>query len=203
MSPFFTKASDNNGVLAEEAREAVRTLLRYMGENPDRDGLLETPDRVCRAWVEMTEGYRVSPEKVLSTTFEGSSDEMVVLKDIEFTSCCEHHLLTFSGRAHVAYLPSQGRIVGLSKLARIVDVYAKRLQVQERMTEQIADAIKTNLNPHGVAVVIEGQHSCMCVRGVRKQGATMVTSSVHGIFRDNAATRAEFMSFISRRNELR
>jgi GTP cyclohydrolase I len=198
MSPFFVKAVDNNGVDAEDAREAVRTLLRYMGENPDRDGLTETPDRVCRAWVEMTEGYRMNPEKVLSTTFEGSSDEMVVLKDIEFTSCCEHHLLTFSGKAHVAYLPSQGRIVGLSKLARIVDVFAKRLQVQERMTQQIADSISRHLQPHGVAVVIEGQHSCMCVRGVRKQGASMVTSSLQGVFRDNASTRAEFMSLISR-----
>lgn len=198
MSPFFVKAVDNNGVDAEDAREAVRTLLRYMGENPDRDGLAETPDRVCRAWVEMTEGYRMNPEKVLSTTFEGSSDEMVVLKDIEFTSCCEHHLLTFSGKAHVAYLPSQGRIVGLSKLARIVDVFAKRLQVQERMTQQIADSISRHLQPHGVAVVIEGQHSCMCVRGVRKQGASMVTSSLQGVFRDNASTRAEFMSLISR-----
>jgi len=198
MSPFFVKAIDNHGVSADEAREAVRTLLRYMGEEPEREGLMETPDRVCRAWVEMTEGYRLTPEKVLATTFEGSSDEMVVLKDIEFTSCCEHHLLTFSGKAHVAYLPSNGRIVGLSKLARIVDVFAKRLQVQERMTQQIADAIKTHLNPHGVAVVIEGQHSCMCVRGVRKQGASMVTSSLQGVFRDNASTRAEFMSLISR-----
>jgi len=198
MSPFFVKAIDSHGVSADEAREAVRTLLRYMGEEPDREGLMETPDRVCRAWVEMTEGYRLNPEKVLSTTFEGSSDEMVVLKDIEFTSCCEHHLLTFSGRAHVAYLPSNGRIVGLSKLARIVDVFAKRLQVQERMTQQIADAIKTHLQPHGVAVVVEGQHSCMCVRGVRKQGASMVTSSLQGVFRDNASTRAEFMSLISR-----
>lgn len=200
MSPHFTRATDNNGVDAEQAREAVRTLLRYMGEDPDREGLQETPDRVCRAWVEMTEGYRMSAEKVLSTTFEGNSDEMIVLKDIEFTSCCEHHLLTFSGKAHVAYLPAHGRIVGLSKLARIVDVYAKRLQVQERMTQQIAEAIKAELNPAGVAVVVEGQHSCMCVRGVRKQGASMVTSSLQGVFRENFATRAEFMSLISRRD---
>lgn len=200
MSPFFVKATDNNGVSAEDARQAVQTLLRYMGEDPERDGLVETPDRVCRAWVEMTEGYRINPAKVLSTTFEGSSDEMVVLRDIEFSSCCEHHLLNFNGKAHVAYLPSNGRIVGLSKLARIVDVFAKRLQVQERMTQQIADAIKTHLEPHGVAVVIEGRHSCMCVRGVRKQGATMVTSSLHGVFRENASTRAEFMSLISRRD---
>ena len=123
---------------------------------------------------------------------------MVVLKDIEFVSCCEHHLLTFSGRAHVAYLPGQGRIVGLSKLARIVDVYAKRLQVQERMTQQIANAVLSVLKPAGVAVVIEGKHSCMCVRGVRKQGATMVTSSLHGVFRTDASTRAEFMSLINK-----
>lgn len=200
MSPFFTRATTNNGINAEDAREAVKTLLRYMGEDPDREGLMETPDRVCRAWVEMTEGYRMSPEKVLSTTFEGNSDEMIVLKDIEFTSCCEHHLLTFNGRAHVAYLPANGRIVGLSKLARIVDVFAKRLQVQERMTQQIAESIKKELNPAGVAVVVEGRHSCMCVRGVKKQGASMVTSSLHGVFRDNSATRAEFMSLISRRD---
>ena len=200
MSPFSEKAVSHNGIDANEAREAVRTLLRYMGEDPEREGLNETPDRVCRAWLEMTEGYRMNAEKVLSTTFEGTSDEMIVLKDIEFTSCCEHHLLTFAGKAHVAYLPSKGRIVGLSKLARIVDVYAKRLQVQERMTQQIADAVKTRLNPAGVAVVIEGQHSCMCVRGVRKQGAHMVTSSLHGVFRDNASTRAEFMSLITRRD---
>ena len=198
MSPYFVRATDSNGVDAEMAREAVRTLLRYMGENPEREGLLETPDRVARAWVEMTEGYRMSPEQVLSTTFEGDSDEMVVLKDIEFVSCCEHHLLTFSGRAHVAYLPGQGRIVGLSKLARIVDVYAKRLQVQERMTQQIANAVLSVLKPAGVAVVIEGKHSCMCVRGVRKQGATMVTSSLHGVFRTDASTRAEFMSLINK-----
>ena len=198
MGPYFVRATDSNGVDAEMAREAVRTLLRYMGENPEREGLLETPDRVARAWVEMTEGYRMSPEQVLSTTFEGDSDEMVVLKDIEFVSCCEHHLLTFSGRAHVAYLPGQGRIVGLSKLARIVDVYAKRLQVQERMTQQIANAVLSVLKPAGVAVVIEGKHSCMCVRGVRKQGATMVTSSLHGVFRTDASTRAEFMSLINK-----
>lgn len=198
MSPFFVKASDNNGVAAEDVRDAVRTLLRYMGEDPAREGLLETPDRVARAWVEMTEGYRMRPEQVLATTFEGDSDEMVILKDIDFVSCCEHHLLTFSGKAHVAYLPSQGRIVGLSKLARIVDVFAKRLQVQERMTQQIAHAILDVLKPQGVAVVVEGAHSCMCVRGVRKQGATMMTSSLHGVFRDDASTRAEFMSLISR-----
>jgi GTP cyclohydrolase IA len=199
MSPFFQKAVSSNNVSAEEARQAVRTLLKYVGENPDRDGLVETPDRVARAFLEMTEGYHDSPEKILSTTFEGSSDEMVLLKDVEFSSMCEHHLLAFQGRAHVAYLPAGGRIVGLSKLARIVDCFAKRLQVQERMTQQIADAIGHHLKPAGVAVVIEGNHSCMCVRGVRKQGATMVTSTLHGVFRSDPSTRAEFMSLIAKK----
>jgi GTP cyclohydrolase IA len=198
MSPYFVEATDSNNVTASEAREAVKTLLRYMGEDPTRDGLAETPDRVCRAWLEITEGYNLNPEKILSTTFDGNSDEMVLLKDIPFTSTCEHHLLTFSGKAHVAYIPKDGRIVGLSKLARVVDVYAKRLQVQERMTDQIAQAIKNNLNPGGVAVVIEGTHSCMCVRGVKKDGATMVTSSLHGNFRNDSSTRAEFMSLIKK-----
>lgn len=192
------KAIDAHGVSADDARLAVRTLLTYLGENPDREGLIETPDRVCRSFLEMTEGYGQAPERVLATTFEGSSDEMVILKDIDFVSCCEHHLLTFQGKAHVAYLPLGGRIVGLSKLARIVDVYAKRLQVQERMTQQIAVAIMENLKPAGVAVVIEGMHSCMCVRGVRKQGASMVTSALLGDFRENASTRAEFMSLVSK-----
>lgn len=197
MSPFFTRAIDSNGVSAEQATEAVRTLLRYIGEDPEREGLVETPDRVCRAFLEMTEGYVMDPESVLSTTFEGSSDEMVLLRDIDFTSTCEHHLLAFTGRAHVAYMPANGRIVGLSKLARIVDVYARRLQVQERMTQQIAEAIQRHLQPAGVGVVVEGTHSCMCVRGVRKQGASMVTSALYGVFREDPKTRAEFMSLLT------
>ena len=198
MSPTLTKASDAHGVSADDARAEIRLLLRYMGENPERDGLLETPDRVCRAMLEMTKGYSENPTDVLSTTFEGHSDEMILLKDIEFTSLCEHHMLPFTGKAHVAYVPSFGRIVGLSKLARIVDVFAQRLQVQERLTEQIAEAIMTHLKPGGVGVVIEGSHSCMCVRGVRKNGASMLTSSFCGVFRDNPATRAEFHSLIRR-----
>ena len=198
MSPFFQKAADSNNVTAEAAREAVRTLLRYIGEDPNRDGLLETPDRVARAWLEITEGYAHSPEKILSTTFEGSSDEMVILKDIDFSSVCEHHMLTFQGKAHVAYLPKGGRIVGLSKLARIVDCYAKRLQVQERLTQQIAEAIKMHLKPAGVAVVVEGTHSCMCLRGVKKDGGVMITSSLHGVFRSDHATRSEFMSLVAK-----
>jgi len=198
VSAIFQKAVDANGVTAQEARDAVQTLLRYVGEDPQRDGLVKTPDRVARAWMEMTEGYAMSAGAILSTTFEGDSDEMVVLKDIDFNSVCEHHLLNFAGKAHIAYMPKGGRIVGLSKLARIVDVYAKRLQVQERLTQQVAGAILEHLKPDGVAVVIEGRHSCMCVRGVRKDGATMVTSALHGVFRSDPATRAEFMSLISK-----
>ncbi|KAB8033337.1 GTP cyclohydrolase I FolE [Fluviispira multicolorata] len=198
MSPFFKKAISSNNITAKEATDAVRTLLRYIGENPDREGLIDTPDRFCRALLELTEGYSSNPEEILSTTFESQSDEMILLKDIEFTSTCEHHLLNFSGKAHVAYIPSEGKIVGLSKLARIVDTFSQRLQVQERLTQQVAEAIAKHLNPQGVAVVFEGTHSCMCVRGVRKQSAKMVTSTMLGQFRDSAASRNEFMSFITK-----
>jgi GTP cyclohydrolase IA len=199
MSPFFKKAVEANNVSAESATEAVRTLLRYVGENPNREGLKDTPDRFCRALLEMTQGYSSSPEQILSTTFESDSDEMVLLKDIEFTSVCEHHLLSFTGKAHIAYIPTNGKIVGLSKLARIVDLFSQRLQVQERLTQQVANAIDKYLKPQGVAVVFEGIHSCMCVRGVRKQNSTMITSAMHGQFRDSLASRNEFMSFISKR----
>ncbi len=192
------KAIDANGVTAEQARKAVETLLLYVGENISRDGLLATPDRYCRALLEMTAGYAATPEQVLTTTFEAHVDEMVLLKDIEFTSMCEHHLLSFTGKAHIAYLPSRGRIVGLSKLARLVDVFAQRLQVQERLTQQIAESIQNILDPHGVAVVVEGVHSCMCVRGVRKHQAVMVTSSMLGDFKKSPATRNEFMQLINR-----
>lgn len=199
MSPFQKKAVAANNVSAESATEAVRTLLRYVGESPDREGLEDTPDRFCRALLEMTEGYASSPEQILSTTFESDSDEMVLLKDIEFTSLCEHHLLSFTGKAHIAYIPSNGKIIGLSKLARIVDLYAHRLQVQERLTQQVANAIEQYLKPQGVAVVFEGLHSCMCVRGVRKQNSTMITSAMLGQFRNSLASRNEFMSFISKK----
>ncbi len=196
MSPFFKKAVNANNISAEKATEAVRTLLQYIGEDPKREGLLETPDRFCRALLEMTEGYAMKPEEILSTTFESESDEMVLVKDIEYHSLCEHHLLSFSGKAHIAYIPSNGRIVGLSKLARIVEVYAQRLQVQERLTQQVANAINKFLKPQGVAVVFEGRHSCMCVRGVKKQNSLMITSAMHGQFRDSLASRNEFMSLI-------
>jgi len=198
MSPFFKKAIGSNNISAEKATEAVRTLLLYIGENPNREGLIDTPDRFCRALLEMNEGYKINPEEILSTTFESDSDEMVLVKDIEFTSLCEHHLLNFSGKAHIAYIPTDGKIVGLSKLARIVDVYSQRLQVQERLTQQVANAINKYLKPQGVAVVFEGMHSCMCVRGVKKQNAKMITSSMHGQFRDSIASRNEFMSLISK-----
>lgn len=196
MNPFFKKAASANNISAEKATEAVRTLLQYIGEDPKREGLLNTPDRFCRALLEMTEGYSMHPEEILATTFESESDEMVLVKDIEFHSLCEHHLLSFSGKAHIAYIPNNGRIVGLSKLARIVDTFAQRLQVQERLTQQVANAINKYLKPQGVAVVFEGQHSCMCVRGVKKQNSYMLTSAMHGQFRDSLASRNEFMSLI-------
>lgn len=198
MKHDVKNAVDANGVSAQEAREAVKTLLRYVGENIYRDGLLDTPNRYCRALLEMTEGYSKNPEDILTTTFEAQFDEMVLLKDIDYTSMCEHHLLSFTGKAHIAYLPSQGRIVGLSKLARLVDTFAQRLQVQERLTQQIAEAIQKYLQPHGVAVVVEGAHSCMCVRGVRKHQTAMVTSYMLGDFKTSAATRNEFMQLIQR-----
>lgn len=191
-------APDANGVARSDAVKAVDTLLRYVGENPEREGLRETPDRFCRALLELTEGYKLNPEEVLTTTFESDTEEMVLLKDIEFTSVCEHHLLSFIGKAHVAYIPANGRIVGLSKLARVVDLYAQRLQVQERLTQQVAHAIQNCLKPHGVAVVFEGVHSCMCVRGVRKQNATMVTSTMLGAFRNSPSTRNEFLALIGK-----
>lgn len=192
------KALDAHGVSSQQAKEAVKTLLTYLGENPNRNGLEDTPDRFCRALLEMTEGYSLDSKEILSTTFESNSDEVIILKDIDFTSLCEHHLLSFTGKVHIAYLPKNGRIVGLSKLARVVDVFAKRLQVQERMTEQIAKAIETVLNPNGVAVVVEGVHSCMCIRGVNKSGATMITSCMLGDFRNNPASRNEFLALIRR-----
>lgn len=195
--PYSKKTAPNsNHVSSKKAKAAVVTLLKYIGEDPNRHGLEETPDRVCRALLEMTEGYHVNSNDVLSTTFESNSDENVILKDIDFASICEHHLLSFTGKVHVGYIPRNGKIVGLSKLARVVDVFSKRLQVQERMTEQIAHAIQSALNPLGVAVVVEGTHSCMCVRGVGKNGATMVTSSMLGDFRHNPASRHEFLSLI-------
>ena len=180
----------------EAVRRAVRDLLVGIGEDPDRDGLQQTPERVARAYLEIFGGLWQEPEDVLTTTFYLGHDEMVLVKDIEVRSMCEHHLVPFTGVAHVGYIPStDGRITGLSKLARLVDVYARRPQVQERMTTQIADALMRILEPRGVIVVVECEHLCMSMRGIRKPGASTITSAVRGQLRD-PATRAEAMSLI-------
>jgi len=180
----------------ERAEAAIRELLLAVGEDPHRDGLLDTPARVARMYAEVFAGMRMVPEEILSTTFDLAHDELVLVRDIELWSHCEHHLVPFFGKAHVGYIPAEnGRITGLSKLARLVDVYAKRPQVQERLTTQIADALQEILTPRGVIVVIEAEHLCMAMRGIRKPGATTTTSAVRGQLRDSA-TRAEAMSLI-------
>ncbi len=183
----------------DEARAAaaVRELLLAVGEDPDRPGLRETPGRVARAYAETFGGLGQDPAEILSTTFDENHDELVLVRDIPMYSTCEHHLVPFHGAAHIGYIPGDdGRVTGLSKLARLVDVYARRPQVQERMTSQIADALSEILKPRGVLVVIEAEHLCMAMRGIRKPGATTVTSAVRGIFRDSAATRSEAMSLV-------
>ena len=183
----------------DEARvqAAIRELLIAVGEDPDREGLRETPARVARSYKEIFAGLFQEPADVLTTTFDLGHDEMVLVKDIEVYSTCEHHLVPFHGVAHVGYIPGvDGRITGLSKLARLVDVFARRPQVQKRLTAQIADAMVAELQPRGVLVVVECEHLCMSMRGVRKPGASTVTSSVRGLFRVNASTRAEAMRFI-------
>ena len=178
--------------------EAVRTLLAEIGEDPSREGLTGTPDRVRRMYDELTAGYHVDPDELLNgACFTVDYDEMVVVRDIEFFSLCEHHLLPFIGHAHVGYLP-RGRVVGLSKIPRIVDMYAKRLQLQERLTVQVAEFLMERLEPKGVACVVEATHLCTMMRGVKKQEATMVTSSMTGTFRRDARTRAEFMGLIGK-----
>jgi GTP cyclohydrolase IA len=182
-----------------EAEEAVRTLIRWAGDDPNREGLLGTPDRVARSYGEFFAGYWQDPESILRTTFEETEgyDEMVVLRDIDYESHCEHHMVPIIGKAHVAYLPNN-RVVGISKLARVVEAYAKRLQIQEKMTVQIAKTINDVLAPKGVAVVIEGNHECMSTRGVHKPDVTMVTSTMLGAFRDDPSTRREFLAFIGK-----
>jgi GTP cyclohydrolase I len=175
--------------------KAVREILLAIGENPDREGLLRTPNRVARSYVELMAGLRIDPRQHLRTVFHERYQEVVLLRDIEFHSLCEHHLLPFTGRAHVAYLPD-GKVVGLSKLARLVEGYARRPQVQERLTTQIADALMEELNPIGAACVIEAVHTCMTIRGVKKHGSTMVTSELRGIFKENPASRAEILSLM-------
>lgn len=182
---------------AAEAEEAVRTLIRWAGDDPDREGLVGTPDRVVRAYREFFRGYDEDPVQVLSRTFEETDgyDEMVMLRDIPIASHCEHHMVSIIGKAHVAYLPGS-RVVGISKLARVLDIYARRLQIQEKLTAQVANAIQSVLNPRGVAVVISAQHQCMTTRGINKSGVSMVTSTMLGCFREDAATRQEFLSMI-------
>ena len=181
----------------EEAESAVRTLIRWIGDDPDREGLLDTPGRVARAWEEFGAGYGQDPKEILARTFEeiAGYDEMVVLRDIGFESHCEHHMLPIIGRAHVAYLPRK-RVVGISKLARIVEAFARRLQIQEKMTAEIADTIQEVLDPHGVAVVVDAAHHCMTTRGVRRGGVNMVTSRMLGAFRKDPSTRREFLAMI-------
>lgn len=181
----------------QEAEDAIRTLLRWAGDDPAREGLCETPERVVRAYEDWFSGYNEDPEDFLSRTFEEVEgyDDMIVLRDIRFESHCEHHLAPIIGRAHVGYLPTH-KVVGISKLARVVEAYARRLQVQEKMNAQIANCIQKVLEPKGVAVVIEAAHQCMTTRGVHKQGVTMVTSTMLGEFRKNPLTRREFLSVI-------
>lgn len=188
---------DQDPPTPEQAEEAVRVLLRWAGEDPSREGLADTPRRVVKAYRDWFSGYAIDPDDYLARTFEevGGYDEMIVLRDIEFESHCEHHMAPIIGKAHVGYLPS-GRVVGISKLARVVDVYARRFQVQEKMTAQIADCIQRSLRPLGVGVVIDATHECMTTRGIHKRGVSMVTSKMVGSFREDARTRNEFLRFI-------
>jgi GTP cyclohydrolase IA len=185
------------GVDTERVTRAVTEILLAIGEDPDRDGLLDTPQRVAAMYEELFAGLADDPSRHLTVTFAADHDEMVMVRDIPFASLCEHHMVPFIGRAHVAYIPGiDGRITGLSKLARLVDGFARRLQVQERMTTQIADAIESVLGPRGVLVVVEAEHLCMSMRGVKKPGTLTITSSVRGLFRSDPATRAEAMQFV-------
>ena len=197
-----TVTADINNVQVErpsrdEAEEAVRTLIRWAGDDPNREGLVGTPGRVARAYEEFFAGYDEDPVAILGATFEetGNYDDVVILRDIRLESHCEHHIVPIIGKVHVGYLPN-GRVVGISKIARLVEVFAKRMQIQETLTTQIADTIAGILDPHGVAVVIEAAHQCMTTRGIRKPGVSMVTSRMLGIFREEANTRREFLSMI-------
>jgi GTP cyclohydrolase I len=197
IGPVSTDGNPPGPFDHDRAAAAIRELLIAIGEDPEREGLRETPARVARAYAELTSGLRQTAEDVLTTTFDLGHDEMVLVRDIELWSMCEHHLVPFTGVAHVGYIPAEtGKITGLSKLARLVDVYAKRPQVQERLTTQVADALVAGLDARGVIVVIEAEHLCMTMRGVRKAGARTITSAVRGIMH-NAATRSEAMALIN------
>jgi GTP cyclohydrolase I len=186
------------GIDADSIRQSVQRMLEAFGEDPQREGLKRTPDRVARMYSELLEGYRIDPVAMVNDAlFDVEYDEMVIVRDIDFYSLCEHHMLPFIGRAHVAYIP-RGKVIGLSKIPRIVDLFARRLQVQERLTRQVADFLDALLQPQGVAVVIEGLHLCSMMRGVRKHDARMTTSAMLGVFRTGLATRMEFLDNISR-----
>ena len=194
---------DRSPAAIAEAEDNVRGMLRFLGEDIGREGLLETPARVVRAWSEHFSGYTQDPAEYLAKTFEevDGYDQLVLVSDIELFSHCEHHMVPFVGKAHVAYIPD-GRVVGLSKVARVVDVFAKRLQVQEKLTKQISDAIETHLRPQGVAVILQCQHFCMCYRGVKKPGSWTTTSNLHGIFLKDAASRMELFTLIGLKREI-
>jgi GTP cyclohydrolase IA len=197
VGPQSSAAKADDRPSRAEVEAAVRTIIRWTGDDPNRQGLLETPDRVTRAYEEYFKGYGEDPEQILQKTFEETDgyDKMVVLRAIRFESHCEHHMAPIIGRAWVAYIP-RGRVVGISKLARVVEVYAKRLQIQEKMTAQIANAIQNVLKPEGVGVVLKAEHHCMTTRGVMKPGTDLVTSHMLGAFRDNAMTRQEFLGMV-------
>jgi GTP cyclohydrolase I len=185
-------------------QKLIRELLEAIGEDPNREGIVETPRRVAEMYVELFEGAVTDPGEHLRTNFEAGHDEMVMVRDIPFTALCEHHMIPFTGVAHLGYLPGvEGRVVGLSKMARLVDGFARRLQVQERMTTQISDAMEREMKPRGSIVVIEAEHMCMSMRGVKKAGATTVTSAVRGVFRDDPAYRAEALQYIHQRRSTR
>jgi GTP cyclohydrolase IA len=193
----MAKRKTRLSVSLEEAEEAVRTLLRWAGDDPGREGLRDTPKRMVNAYRDWFSGYAINPEDYLRRTFEevGGYDEMIVLRDIAFESHCEHHVAPIIGRAHIGYLPTD-RVVGISKLARVVDGFARRLQVQEKLTAQIAECIERVLKPRGVGVVVDAAHQCMTTRGVHKRGVSMITSKMLGTFREDARTRGEFLRFI-------
>ena len=197
MSDAPRREDSRHDVTREQAEDAVRTLLRWAGDDPTREGLLDTPRRVAKAYQDWFSGYALDPDDYMARTFEevGGYDELIVLRDIEYESHCEHHMAPIIGKVHVGYLPD-GKVVGISKLARVVEAYARRFQVQEKMTAQIAGCIQRALQPRGVGVVVVGAHECMTTRGVHKRGVSMVTSKMLGSFRDDARTRAEFLRFI-------
>jgi len=182
----------------QNAKENIKELLRFIGEDPEREGLIDTPKRILKSYDELYAGYKQNPKEILGTVFEdGACDEMVILKDIEFYSMCEHHQLPFFGKISIGYIPN-GKVVGVSKLARLVEVFARRMQIQERLTSQIADTLNEVLEPKGVMVICEAQHLCMVSRGVKKQNSKMITSAVRGVFKDEQTTRQEFMSLVNK-----